>query len=141
MEVTACVRYHLAGQGTGVEFTEITPEDRQAILQVIFRRMSYKPRHPRMKFVTQVEHHAGTFLGFSRDISIGGMFIETRTPLPEGSEIKIRFQLGEGGPVIEVEAEVRYAIRDLCMGIEFVDLSPEDLKRIETYVSKAERGA
>lgn len=139
VEVTARVRYYLTGQGTGVEFTEITDEDRHAILQVIFRRMSYKPRHPRKKFVTEVEHHAGTFLGFSRDISIGGMFIETRTPLPEGSEIKIRFRLDDGGPAIEVEVEVRYAIRDLCMGIEFVDLPPSDQKRIEAVVGKAER--
>jgi c-di-GMP-binding flagellar brake protein YcgR len=137
VEAIARVRYHQAGQGTGVEFTEISPEDRHAILQVIFRRMSYKPRHPRIKFVTEIEHHAGTFLGFSRDLSIGGMFIETKTPLPEDSEIKIRFDLGDGGPMIVVEAEVRYAIRDLCMGIEFVDLSPADLKRIETYISQA----
>lgn len=136
VEAKARVRYHLPGQGTGVEFTEITPEDRQTILEVIFRRLSYKRRYPRKKFVTQIEHESGTFLGSSRDISVGGMFIETKTPLPEGAVFKLRFPLDDGGAVIQVEAEVRYAIRNLCMGIEFVNLAPPDRNRIEAYVSK-----
>ncbi len=136
----ASVRYQLPGQGTGVEFTEIKPEDRQTILQVIFRRMSHKPLHTRKKLVAQVEYETGTFLGFSRDISVGGIFIETKSPLPEGSGVRVRFHLGDGGPIVVVEAEVRYAIRDLCMGIEFVSLSPADRNRIEAYVMKAEPG-
>ena len=141
VEATARVRYFLPGEGTGVEFTEISPEDRQSILEVIFRRLSYKRRHPRKKFVTQIEFEEGSFLGSSRDISVGGMFIETKTPLPEGSVVKVRFPLNDGGPVIVVEAEVRYAIRNLCMGIEFFNLTPMDRNRIEAYIAKSDSGA
>ena len=137
IEVIARVRYQLPHEGTGVEFAEIKPEDREIILQVIFRRISHKPRHARKKFVTQIEHETGDFLGSSRDLSVGGMFIETKTPLPEGSSIVLRFHLDDGGPIVLVEAVVRYAIRDLCMGIEFVNLSPTDRNRIEAYVANA----
>lgn len=135
IEARARVRYCLPGQGLGVEFTEITPGDRQIILEVIFRRISYKRRHPRKRFVSQIVYEDGTFLGSSRDISVGGMFIETKRPFPEGAAFNLQFQLDDGGPVIQVEAEVRYAIRDLCMGIEFVNLTPEDRARIESYVT------
>jgi c-di-GMP-binding flagellar brake protein YcgR len=140
VEATARVRYFLPGEGTGVEFTEISPEDRQIILEVIFQRMSYRRRHPRKKFVTQIGYEDGTFLGSSRDISAGGMFIETKQPFPEGAVFDFQFQLDDGGPLIQVEAAVRYAIRNLCMGIEFVNLTPMDRKRIEAYVAKSDSG-
>jgi uncharacterized protein (TIGR02266 family) len=141
VEATASVRYQLPDQGTGVEFKEIKPEDRQTILRVVLHRFSQKPRYPRKTFVTQVENEAGTFLGFSRDISVGGMFIETKTPFPEGSVVKLRFHLDDGGPIVPVDAEVRYMMDKLCMGVAFIDLSPSDRNRIETYVTKVEGGA
>jgi c-di-GMP-binding flagellar brake protein YcgR len=138
IEATVSVRYQLPGQGTGVEFTEIRTEDRQTILQVIFRRISSRPVHARKKFVAKIEDETGTFLGFSRDISIGGLFIETRTPLLEGSVVKLSFHLEDGGPVVLVQAEIRYMIPDLCMGVEFLDLPASDRSRIEAYVTKVE---
>jgi c-di-GMP-binding flagellar brake protein YcgR len=141
VEATARVRYFLPGEGTGVEFTEISPEDRQIILEVIFQRMGYRRRHARKKFVTQIGYEDGTFLGSSRDISVGGMFIETKQPFPEGAVFDFQFQLDDGGPLIQVEAVVRYAIRNLCMGIEFENLTPGDRARIEAYVGKTERAA
>lgn len=141
VEARARVRYYIPGQGTGVEFTEISPEDRQVVLEVIFRRMGYRRRHPRTRFVTQIGYEDGTFLGASRDISVGGMFIETKQPFPEGAVFNLQFELGDGGAAIQVEAVVRYAIRNLCMGIEFVNLTPQDRTRIEAYVAKADRAA
>ena len=140
VEVTARVRYQFPNLGTGVEFVTIKPEDRQVILRIIIRRITERPRYSRRKFVTRVERDEGIFLGFSRDISVGGMFIETKTPFPEGYALKLRFHLDDGGPELVVEAEVCYMVMNLCMGIEFVDLSPSDRARIETYVGKAEGG-
>jgi hypothetical protein len=68
------------------------------------------------------------------------MFIETKQPFPEGAVFDFQFQLDDGGPLIQVEAAVRYAIRNLCMGIEFVNLTPMDRKRIEAYVAKSDSG-
>lgn len=141
IEATAIVRYQLPGQGTGVEFTEIRTEDRQTILQVIFRRISSRPVHSRKKFVARIEDETGSFLGFSRDISVGGLFIETKTPPLAGTVVKLRFSLEDGGPVVLVQAEVRYMIPDLCMGVEFLDLPATDRSRIEAYVMRAEPAA
>jgi len=141
IEAAVCVRYQIPDLGTGVEFIEIRPEDRQVILRLILRRITEKPRYARRKFVARIEYVDGSYLGFSRDISVGGMFVETRTPLPEGSVFKLCFHLGDDGPLITAEAEVCYMVMNLCMGIEFTDLSPADRTRIEAYVAKAESGS
>jgi len=138
IEARARVRYQLADQATGIEFAEIKPEDRQMILRVIHRRFTEKREHPRRPFVAQVEHEAGTFLGFSRDISVGGMFIETKEPLPEGAEITLRFPLDDGGPVIVLTGQVRYIVEKVGMGVQFLDLSPADRSRIDVYVTRGE---
>ncbi len=63
---------------------------------------------PRLDKVFRVylegEHGAG--LGIARNISEGGMFVETRTPQPIGTQVRITFP-SDGGEMACV-AEVRY---------------------------------
>ena len=62
------------------------------------------------------------------------MFIEAKKPLTPGSQLRVRFHLGDGGPIIVATAEVNYSVAKVGMGVEFVGLSPADLKRIDDYV-------
>ncbi len=133
--------YQLRDQGIGIEFTDISPEDRQIILRLIVRRIGDMRRYPRRRFVAQVECEPGTFLGISRDLSVGGMFIETKELLSEGSGLKIRFHLDDGGPVVVATAEVRYAVEKLGVGVQFFDLPPTDRSRIDAFVAKGESSA
>jgi len=138
IEAKAKVRYQIPDEGVGIEFTEIQPEHRDMILLQIGQRMAEKRRFPRLPLAVQVEHEAGSLIGISKDISMGGMFIETNRPPLEYPNIRLRFNLDDGGPVVKATVEVRYAVASLGIGVEFTELSPADRQRIEAYVSKQE---
>ena len=66
---------------------------------------------------------------YATTLGAGGMFIETEDPLPQGSQIKVRFRLPSAGSVHEIEARVAWIQPALegelrrapGMGIEFTD--------------------
>jgi c-di-GMP-binding flagellar brake protein YcgR len=135
IKAKARVCYYFPNRRAGLEFTEISPAHRDQILRLIFRRRVENRHYPRGPLATQVEHAAGSFIGFSKDVSAGGMFIETRETLPLGSALKVRFRLGETDPICLASAEVRYEIRKVGMGVEFTDISAGDQERIEGYLA------
>jgi hypothetical protein len=57
-------------------------------------------------FPVWLEGDRGGCLGVARNISRGGMFIETRDPLPLGSQVRVSFP-SQGGEMTAV-AEVRF---------------------------------
>ncbi len=135
MEANARVRYHVPGKGVGIEFTEIAANDRDRILHLIHHRGEDGRRYPRAPLATQVEHEGGVFIGFSKDISSRGMFIETANSLPPGSALHIRFNV-DNGPICRVTGEVRYEVKRLGIGVHFTQISPEDQKRIDAFVTQ-----
>ena len=66
---------------------------------------------------------------YATTVGAGGMFIETETPLPPGTLLKVRFRLPDAGTVHEIEARVAWVQapddtevrRAPGMGIEFTD--------------------
>jgi hypothetical protein len=57
-------------------------------------------------FRVYIEGDRGKGLGVARNISEGGMFVETRVPHPIGSRVRITFE--SGGDEMTAVAEVRY---------------------------------
>jgi hypothetical protein len=57
-------------------------------------------------FPVWLDGNRGGCLGVARNISRGGMFIETRDPLPLGSQVRVSFP-SQGGEMTAV-AEVRF---------------------------------
>lgn len=139
MEARARVCYHVPQQGIGIEFTEIDPKHQEMMLRLIRRRLEEKRQHPRAPLATQVEYPEGTLIGFSKDISLGGMFIELTKAIPVDTRIRVLFHLEDGGDAIKAEAEVMYSILKLGVGVRFVSLEQADRKRIEAYVAAATR--
>ncbi|WP_242393567.1 PilZ domain-containing protein [Anaeromyxobacter oryzisoli] len=72
------------------------------------RRATERRGAPRLDKVFRVylEGDRGCGLGIARNISEGGMFVETRAPQPIGSQVTITFP-SDAGDMIAV-AEVRY---------------------------------
>lgn len=92
----------------------------------------------RVSLVTQIRTTIGgeTLVGYSRDISTGGLFIETEDPPVKGSEVTLRFRLAPEAPIQEVRAAVAYSMAGEGMGLRFLDV-PEDLRRaIEAFVAQ-----
>ncbi len=140
IEARGVIRYQIAGKGTAIEFTEIDPTERQVLLKLILRKRGERRRYPRAPLVTQVEFQGLTTLAFSRDVSVGGMFLETAEPPPAESRVNLRFNLDDGGGIIIAQAKVLYCVAKLGVGVEFTDFSPGDRERIAAYIEKVPKG-
>jgi hypothetical protein len=74
------------------------------------------------------------------DLSPHGMFVNTDRNLPNGAVLKLTFRLANTGVTIHARAEVRYCLKGVGVGVEFVDISPDSVRAIEkeirTQVSK-----
>lgn len=136
--VKAKVLYQIPEHGTAVEFTEIQPEHRQALVRLILYRRSHARKVPRARMVTQINCPELLTLAYSRDVSVGGMFIETRQPLPIGTRLNLRFHIEENTPIVAAEAVVAYEVVGLGMGVRFWWIALEDRQRIADYVARCE---
>ena len=134
IQAKAVVRYIVAGQGAAVEFTEINDDDRHKLLRLIHQKTGDRRILPRAPLATQVQCDQCMTLAFSRDISLGGMFIETADPLPVGSPLTVRFNLDHRDRVVTAAAHVAYHVEKMGMGILFTEIEPQDRDAIQEYV-------
>ncbi len=134
IQAKARVLYLWGERGAGVEFTEISTADRQVLLRRILQQTGDRRRLPRVHLATQVEFEQCMSLAFSRDISLGGMFIETTSLLPVGSPLTVRFNLDYKDRVVTALGRVAYQIEKMGMGIFFTNIEPKDSEAIREYV-------
>lgn len=89
-------------------------------------------KHDRVHLKMDVEIILGEKIltGKVRDISAGGMYIESPEPLPDGSHPKVRFTLDSEAEAIEVEGKVAWTnegkdriipTHSKGMGVQFVE--------------------
>ncbi|MBZ5629037.1 MAG: PilZ domain-containing protein [Acidobacteriia bacterium] len=71
------------------------------------------------------------------DISSRGMFIHIATHFPEGAVLKVEFRLSRSGHMVRTRGEVRYCLPGVGIGVEFVEISPEDAQAIEDEIGIA----
>lgn len=64
------------------------------------------------------------------DISPRGMFIHIPQHFPEGAVLKLEFRLSRSGHAVKTRAEVRYSLPGVGIGVEFVDIAPDDEQAI-----------
>ncbi len=102
-------------------------------------------RSPRLHHELPVAYRSvGSFLSdWATNISQGGLFINTRKPLPVGTVVKLIIQLPGAGVPFDITGRVtRTAEWDNRlntapgMAIEFLDLDRAKRERIDTFVEK-----
>ncbi|HEY3357356.1 MAG TPA: PilZ domain-containing protein [Polyangia bacterium] len=81
----------------------------------------------------------------TRNIGVGGAFIETPDPAPPGSALRVTLTL-ETGQAVEVAAEVRWiADGDFDdvhgMGVRFSGLGPQELRALNDYFATLPQAA
>jgi len=101
-------------------------------------------QHPRVKFITRVTNtYSGiTHYYFSRDISLGGMFLDSHQPYPEGTTLMLEFALEKVDEKIKVDARVVRSIppdlsdptRPSGMGLVFENLSEKTRKALMAFL-------
>ena len=72
----------------------------------------------------------------TRDVSVGGMFINVGMPLPVGSQLSLTFRLSPTEPSISCRGKVVFSSVGLGMGVSFLDLSPEGKLALERFVDR-----
>jgi hypothetical protein len=75
------------------------------------------------------------------DLSPHGMFINTSHEYPEGAVLKLRFRLSRTRVLIETRCEVRYCLKGVGVGVEFVSISPESVRAIEEEMGASPEGS
>ena len=98
-----------------------------------------KRQQRRAKLVAQVNCDAlsRNEVLVTRDISPGGLFISTKTPLPLDSIVRLTFSLGIGHPNTLCSGKVVYSQQGQGMGIQFEELSVDDRRALEKFVDEA----
>lgn len=85
-------------------------------------------QHPRQPFETDVEFQVGDgprVAARCRDVSLGGMFIETPAPLPYGTAIRVYVKLPKMKDDSVIDAVVRWNM-PTGMGVQFGRMGARD---------------
>jgi uncharacterized protein (TIGR02266 family) len=100
-----------------------------------FRRTD--PRYAR-RIAVEIIHADATHPATTRNISLGGMFVETTTLLPLASKIQIRFQVPTQPEPIVVDGEVRWVEKGqgeepMGMGIRFQGMRAREVWALNRF--------
>ena len=101
--------------------------------------MNDRRQHPRLSIAVEVDFGSENnfYSARTRDISVGGLFIETDVALPIGTRLRIDLKFLK--KKLHVEAEVAWALADketsVGMGLRFVDLPAGAKEHIESFMA------
>lgn len=82
---------------------------------------------------------------YSRDISEGGIFIATESPLPVGSIVRLQISLVHEDIIyIDVKGEVVHAVKTgnaetFGMGVKFIEIDDDSRKFLKDYVMEKKK--
>jgi len=106
----------------------------QALVYQEDRRLT-GPRHTVSAMAQVLELRSGTRVNMRvSDLSLGGCYIDSMTPLQIGTEI--RLGLVKDKKIIEVNGTVIYSHPGLGMGVSFANATPQQRAEIEKWVSE-----
>lgn len=118
------------------------PEKPEELLGLVARLLTVKKREARR--ITVVFNVTGTHgtrqvIGQARDLSSGGLLLETPTALAVGSVLDVEFYLPGTRAQVKVKAKVMRSLKAddgaHQAGLQFIDLSQADQEAILDYVS------
>ena len=102
-------------------------------------------KHERLPITLTVNYRTDMdFLNAAaKDISLGGMFLRTASPLPEGTALDLCFDIPEIPIEFCVTAEIIWAVssaeadyeEDCGMGLRFINLNKERSKLLGEYIN------
>lgn len=130
------VCYLVPGVGMGIEFSELREGDRQHIIDLISNQLGERRASARVSLATQIRkiEITETSVGYSKDVSLGGIFVETENPLQPDQQALLRFKLKPDGPILETRATVVYCVEGRGMAMRFAELSPEARVQIRAFI-------
>lgn len=93
------------------------------------------PRYPWTAAAEIVDTRSGARInGRTADIGRGGCYVDTLSPLPAGTMVKIR--LSKESQSFVAQAKVAYAMPGFGMGLMFTSAEPEQLWVLEKWIAE-----
>lgn len=103
----------------------------------------YRRNSPRVHSLSSIslsyEGHSEEVAARPPDVSARGMFINTAKNFPEGAVLNLKFSLSLSGVEIRTRCEVRYCLKGVGIGVEFLGISPEAVEDIEREIEMCAR--
>ena len=92
----------------------------------------------------RVSDEDAVYLYTARNVSVGGLFIDTPVPLPPDTTLRLEFKL-PGGIGVQADGEVRWnthvaaagtRVRHPGMGVGFTDLNDAAARRLRSWLDR-----
>ena len=115
------------------------PRRARGTLAEHFRRID--PRYDRQLSV-EISWDGEEQIGRSRNVSLGGMYLEGRKPLPIGVSVTLRFHIPTQPEAVEVSGDVRWVVTsptspEVGIGIRFQGLRARDVWALNRFFQTA----
>jgi uncharacterized protein (TIGR02266 family) len=102
--------------------------------------MSERRQHPRLSISVEVDFGSENnfYSARTRDISVGGLFIECDVALPIGTRLRVDLRFLQKR--VNADAEVTWILlgegsQSVGMGVRFLELPPAAIKSIEGFMA------
>jgi hypothetical protein len=129
---------YVTNEGMGVVFSVVEP-DNQAILEKWISRTPRRSTRYTIGATAEVKDLGSRKENvlITRDLSAGGCFVSTAAPLPPGSRLRVR--ITHRGDEFKALCRVTNNVSAQGMGLEFIEVKPNDRAILEKWLS-AEKG-
>jgi uncharacterized protein (TIGR02266 family) len=96
------------------------------------------------RIAIDVVHEGTSFSAQTRNISLGGVFIETETQLPFGAKVSLKFRIPTQTEPVEVDGQVRWLEMEdghaRGIGIRFDGLRARDVWALNKFFESPSEG-
>ncbi|MBW2609112.1 MAG: TIGR02266 family protein [Deltaproteobacteria bacterium] len=141
-----------------VEFNKLSSDFRSILVAVVRRFKSMIDRASDfsaraelrvIKTLSLIYKDKQSFLkAYTGNISKGGLFINTKTPLAQGTQFLLNLQLPDIPEPMKIKCEVAWAkkqgddtdTRPAGMGIKFIEMAKNDNKTLQNYIQPLMKG-
>lgn len=127
---------YVTPEGMGVVFNMVEPDK----YDVLAKWLSRTPRRSdRYAFAATAEvkelGSRNEQIAITRDLSAGGCFVKTTSPLPKGSRLRVRIE--HEGAEFSAIGRVTDNVSAIGMGIEFVEVEPKDRAVLQKWLGSS----
>ena len=125
---------YVAGDGMGVIFSMVEPEDREILAKWLSRTPRLAEGHG-IGATAEVKE-LGSWneqVVITRDLSACGCFVETTITSPKGSQMRVR--ISHRGEEFTAIGRVTDNIKPDGMGLEFLEMEPKDRAILEKWLA------
>ena len=123
------------------------PVTQRDLFEKIKKFVPIERRHyPRatLRITVTTTGKAHTYTDFTYDVSEGGVFVETDTPIPAGTHVSLEFTLPGSPEPVQAKGRVVRSVhpeqvgvgKPAGMGVQFVEISPKDVEKIRNCIDK-----